>query len=538
MTETSSMDLLDLFSTYGPVLDIVMIPDKSYSFVAFAQESSSLNAFQDIHGRKGIQDRVLYLSFVNKMPENTSGHMDRWSAVWPQGLQLIPDFVTESEAQKLVESLKFEQNMKHRQVQHFGYEFRYDINNISGRGTALPIPPSWTPVLQRCLDQGYIDQLPDQCTVNRYEPGQGIPPHVDTHSCCTNAILSLSLESSVVMEFCGLGKDNELSVVLPERSLLVMTDEVRYAYSHGITPRKNDVVPQSDRSSLTLRRRGTRVSFTFRKTQNGPCDCSFPQFCDSQKDKRITMDDAKAAALEAAHVHHVYEEIAEHFSSTRHSPWPQVLTFIDSLPSGGVMIDVGCGNGKYLGRRPRDLAKLGCDYSLGLLSICRERGFQAIRCDALKLPYKDGIADGCMSIAVIHHLSTPYRRQTMVEEMARVLTPGGRGLIYAWAQDQEKDSQPSTYLKQGGSGKSTVNQQVDAGFPLVLPVHKNRTNFEHADLLVPWKTTDKPTTYHRYYHVFEEGELENLIQSVDGLTIERSYYDQGNWCAVFVKSSQ
>ena len=60
------------------------------------------------------------------------------------------------------------------------------------------------------------------------------------------------------------------------------------------------------------------------------------------------MDDSKAEALEIAHVHKVYEEIADHFSHTRHSPWPQVLTFIDSLSPGGILIDVGCGNGKYL----------------------------------------------------------------------------------------------------------------------------------------------------------------------------------------------
>ena len=104
----------------------------------------------------------------------------------------------------------------------------------------------------------------------------------------------------------------------------------------------------------------------------------------------------------------MYEEIADHFSHTRHSPWPRVLGFIDGLPVGGLLIDVGCGNGKYLDRRNSGLAKVGCDYSSGLLGICRQRGFQAVRCDALRLPYRDGVADGCMSIAVIHHLSTRY----------------------------------------------------------------------------------------------------------------------------------
>ena len=121
----------------------------------------------------------------------------------------------------------------------------------------------------------------------------------------------------------------------------------------------------------------------------------------------------------------------------------------------------------------------------------------------------------------------------------------------------EHNQGPSTYLKQGGLGdnknKTNVAAQeksVDTDFPLVLPVHKNRTKFEHADLLVPWKTTSKQQkenteqehqatekTFHRFYHVFDELELENLIEMVDGLSIIQSYYDQGNWCMIFEKAT-
>lgn len=30
-------------------------------------------------------------------------------------------------------------------------------------------------------------------------------------------------------------------------------------------------------------------------------------------------------------------------------PWPIVESFLNGLPSGSVGLDVGCGNGKYLG---------------------------------------------------------------------------------------------------------------------------------------------------------------------------------------------
>ena len=154
------------------------------------------------------------------------------------------------------------------------------------------------------------------------------------------------------------------------------------------------------------------------------------------------------------------------------------------------------------------------------------------------------------------------RRQKSVEEMIRILRPGGRALIYAWAQEQERDSTPSTYLKQQKTENSTdskfirtnniestkgeVDPSASNEFPLVLPVHKNRTNFEHSDLLVPWKTKGsneqvenvESKTFLRYYHVFKEGELESLILEhlSEQLTIIESYYDQGNWCVILEKN--
>ena len=42
------------------------------------------------------------------------------------------------------------------------------------------------------------------------------------------------------------------------------------------------------------------------------------------------MDNATAIQLEKMHVHSVYEEIADHFSETRHKPWPKVMDFLNS----------------------------------------------------------------------------------------------------------------------------------------------------------------------------------------------------------------
>ena len=59
--------------------------------------------------------------------------------------------------------------------------------------------------------------------------------------------------------------------------------------------------------------------------------------------------------MEKEHVYDVYEKIAPHFSNTRYKPWPRVEQFLNSLPQGSIVLDVGCGNGKYLGCNNKNL---------------------------------------------------------------------------------------------------------------------------------------------------------------------------------------
>ena len=76
--------------------------------------------------------------------------------------------------------------------------------------------------------------------------------------------------------------------------------------------------------------------------------------------------------FEQVHVHGVYETIAEHFSDTRHKPWPVVHRFLEALPKGSLGTDVGCGNGKYLDLFP-GLFMVGNDRCQRLLSLAKER---------------------------------------------------------------------------------------------------------------------------------------------------------------------
>ncbi|KAH9488168.1 Alkylated DNA repair protein alkB 8 [Bulinus truncatus] len=101
------------------------------------------------------------------------------------------------------------------------------------------------------------------------------------------------------------------------------------------------------------------------------------------------------------------------------------------------------------------------------------------------------------------------------------------------------------------SGQASGKQETSSHPPSSesLPVHVNRTQLLKQDMLVPWQLKTKSkgqlgndadkerNTFHRYYHVFKQGELESLCQKVPDCFVNESYYDQGNWCVVLEKKS-
>jgi len=564
VTGSANSDIVRIFSKFGPIQSVLMVPQKSYSFLVYHRLDSAQLAMETVHGKVGLSDSgPLYLAYVETLP----AVKDPWRGQGlPPGIRIVADFVTEEEEQQLLDSFHWDQDsdlgsMKNRKVKHYGFEFNYKTNNIDPNLPLVdqPIQPLCQRVALKAYEKGLVDEVPDQLTVNRYLPGQGIPSHTDSHDCCTSSIISLSLNSGVTMDFRSpLGE--HLPVWLPPRSLLIMAGEARYRWKHGISPRHCDTVPghllTKGEEGLTLATRDTRVSLTFRKTFKGPCSCPYPAHCDRDKHTTdysesqgessnngsdlLNKIEEKAALLESKLVHQVYEEIASHFSETRHKPWPRVLQYLETIQREALVLDLGCGNGKYLGQGDSPRWEIGADHSANLLGIVIERGHQAIRCSLLAVPLLDSSVGGILCIATLHHLSTEERRCAALKEMCRVLVTGGTMLIYVWAKDQKKQNM-SSYLKQNKKNLKKMEEDASATELEIgefgLPVHVNRTQFQQQDNLVPWKLKKAEDeggdqVYMRYYHVFEEEELEALVGKIDGLKVEDSYYDQGNWCVI------
>ena len=220
---------------------------------------------------------------------------------------------------------------------------------------------------------------------------------------------------------------------------------------------------------------------------------------------------------EEEHVHGVYQQIASHFSSTRYKPWPIVHDFLLSQSPGSVGLDIGCGNGKYLTVN-RDIFIIGSDRSSKLASIAAQHQLHsAIVADNLALPHDGsgvgGRFDFAISIAVIHHLSTPERRQEAIGSVLECLREDGKALIYVWALEQ----------KSSRRGWDEGYEQ-DVMVPWVMKTGKR-------DLGNGEKSEPQETTFQRYYHLYRSGELEQNIRAAGGEVLQ-SGYEKDNWWAV------
>ncbi|OBZ86666.1 Alkylated DNA repair protein alkB 8, partial [Choanephora cucurbitarum] len=121
-----------------------------------------------------------------------------------------------------------------------------------------PLPEFSQLLVDRIMQHQLMPNIPNHLLVNEYNAGQGIMPHIDAPALFGPAILSLSLLSDCIMKFTL--EEKEVDVVLPRRSIAVLTGDARYTYKHSISKDLVETTPDG-----TLIHRDRRVSFTFRE---------------------------------------------------------------------------------------------------------------------------------------------------------------------------------------------------------------------------------------------------------------------------------
>jgi len=154
-------------------------------------------------------------------------------------------------------------------------------------------------------------------------------------------------------------------------------------------------------------------------------------------------------------------------------------------------------------------------------------------------------SDYAISIATIHHLATYERRKLAVKRLLQCVSPSqGRILIYVWAIEQDKlsrrDVPTGPRPEDTSGGSSCVGSGRDVFVPWVLsmentnknkhkPKAKSRTGHRSSTAAIaessqnspneppaePPATSapDTPQVFHRYYHMFAQGELAELVRS-------------------------
>ena len=209
-----------------------------------------------------------------------------------------------------------------------------------------------------------------------------------------------------------------------------------------------------------------------------------------------------ATDIEKRFVKQTYTEIAEDFDNTRYCVWNFVKHFLSDKGSKQG-IDIGCGNGKNI----IHTNMFGVDDCSKFVDICKSKGKNATQGCCCDLPVNDNTFDYAICISVVHHLSTHDRRMKAIQEMVRVVKPGGQILFNMW---------------------SVENQ--------------DKRKFVQGDNYVPWSMRPKRNqiteSFLRYYYIHSKLSVnkfcENIVAEFN-VTIDIIFNEKGNWVVHITK---
>lgn len=206
-----------------------------------------------------------------------------------------------------------------------------------------------------------------------------------------------------------------------------------------------------------------------------------------------------------------YQHSADAFDRTRSEPWPGWDRLLDSIETAGqrpVILDVGCGNSRFLrtlsGKYGAGLGYLGVDSSFSLLdrAQAKSRGGSDHRLQWLVVDLvRDGLGairdrvrfDLVVVFGVMHHLPSFELRRRTLEEAGNRVRPEGFLAVSFWQFGERerfrKRSVPWT------AWVETTRSELDL------------SDLEKEDHLLPWGDGESV----RYCHFADEREARKLV---------------------------
>ena len=181
-----------------------------------------------------------------------------------------------------------------------------------------------------------------------------------------------------------------------------------------------------------------------------------------------------------------YNSVATSFSRSKNILWTELEFLFRYAEKGEKVLDVGCGNGRF-SRYLEETEYLGLDFSENLITEAKKLFPQKrfLLGNALSLPFEDSSFDKVYAIALIHHIPLEEYRVKALQEMYRVLKPGGMVFLTAWKR------------KRKGLRWSQVLRF-----------------FSFSDVSITFNGRE------RYYHLFKEQELSEIAEKAGFVVME------------------
>lgn len=196
----------------------------------------------------------------------------------------------------------------------------------------------------------------------------------------------------------------------------------------------------------------------------------------------------------------VFDRIAPGWYGFRHHTiFRTELEALAQKWQSGKLLNIGCAHGPDFIPFREHFELYGIDSSPEMLhygqKYARKYNFapHLALADAAGLPFGNNSFDWAIAVATYHHLKDKPARLTALEELKRVLKPGGEAFLTVW-----NHRQPRFWWK-------------------------------GSDTLVPWRIKDE--VVQRYYHLFSYGEIEKMVRQA-GLQIIKSYPESSYRCPV------
>lgn len=187
----------------------------------------------------------------------------------------------------------------------------------------------------------------------------------------------------------------------------------------------------------------------------------------------------------------IFDEIAPAWYHLRH--WSRFSRELEALArrwQKGRLLNLGCAHGPDFLPFRQGFELFGVDFSPEMLKLARKYAqkfsfrVELSVADVRHLPYPDEAFDWVISVATYHHIRYPEERQKALNELERVLKPGGEAFITVWNRWQP------------------------------------RFWFKPKEITMPWRQKGK--TLYRYYYLFSYAELERLASKAGLQVIESS----------------